>query len=180
VDVNDTLRARGGDAVRERIDAAKPYVPKTTKGDRPLDSAQHSDRSEEFPEPDDISCLNEPPAPNFPTECLPAVMRAWVEEGASALQAPAEMIAVPMIAVTAGCIGSGAAIELNRKGWQERCAMYCAVFAPKGSIKSPCLKHAIFPLSVIEREYREEWTLMPFGKRLPTRQGFVSGHGRPG
>ena len=137
----------------------RPMLQKSAlmKGDRRPNDISLDDRPIEFPEPDDIASLNEPPAPDFPIECLPAVMRRWVKESATALQAPIEMLSVPMIAAIASCIGSGAAIELNRKGWLERCAMYCALFAPKGSIKSPALKAVLFVLWIIESENREEW-----------------------
>lgn len=178
MDLNDLLQQQGGDGVRKAIDNAAPYVPqaqrKTTPEDIYVDTPraaaakQRSMKGDlrqpapqpddfEFPEPDDISSLNDPPAPTFPAEWLPAAARVWAEESAISLQAPVEMIAVPMIAILAGCIGSDAAIELNRKGWQERCAMYGAVFAPKGSIKSPALKAATFPLAIIEGENRKEW-----------------------
>jgi Protein of unknown function (DUF3987) len=178
MDLNDHLRQQGDEGVRKATDNAARYVPKAQrevrpenlhvdtpraaaatralmKGDRQHPAGQPDDL--EFPEPDDISNLNDPPAPEFPAQWLSDVVRTWAEESATALQAPLEMVSVPMIAVLAGCIGSGAAIELSTKGWQERCAMYGAVFASKGSIKSPALKMATFPLAVIEAEYRREY-----------------------
>lgn len=149
------------------IEGAKPYVPKTRRADvngydgdeyRHVvntfgEGAKRAEAVQEWPEPDDVEALSDLPAPAFPIECLPPAMRGWAEDSARRIQCPVEMVAVPMIAMTAGAIGAHAAIRMSAGDWFERPALYSMIISPRSFSKTPTFKAATFPLSVIEREW---------------------------
>jgi hypothetical protein len=135
-DVADYLRdGHNGDDLRRVIERAGPVPPPD-------------------PGPPSMAVARLPPAPLFPLHVLPPVARRLVEEGAAALDCPPELVAVPLLAFTGGCLGARFEIVL-KPGWTQRAIVWCAVVAEPGSAKSPAQSLAQRPLSVLQREARE-------------------------
>jgi hypothetical protein len=74
--------------------------------------------------------------PAFPVAALPEVGRRLVEEGAAALNCPPDLIAVPLLAMTAGVIGNTQKIQL-KASYTQRPILWTAVIAEPGTAKSP-------------------------------------------
>lgn len=91
-----------------------------------------------------------PSVPAFPLHVLPAVARRLVEEGASAMGVPPDMIAVPLLAFAGAAIGNTQRIRL-KEGYEQSPTLYAAVVAPPGSAKSPAAALAQYPLTQLQR-----------------------------
>nr|MDP9471891.1 hypothetical protein [Chloroflexota bacterium] len=52
-----------------------------------------------------LPLLSIPPVPPFPVDVLPDAIRRYVSEAAAAIGVPAELVAVPLLACAAACIG---------------------------------------------------------------------------
>ena len=114
---------------------------------------------EPWPEP---GVLGEPPpAPLFPTDCLPTSLRRWIEEQTASMGVPACAMAVPALVMVAGAIGKGAVlrVKVHNHDWSERPCLWGAVIMPKGSGKSPALRIATAPLRMAEARTRDRWKL---------------------
>ncbi|UCC30004.1 MAG: DUF3987 domain-containing protein [Phycisphaerales bacterium] len=78
---------------------------------------------------------------SFPVRLLPEPLRSCIAEGAAAMGCDPAMIALPVLAVCAGCVGVARAIRL--KGiWPEPCVLWSVVVAESGTLKSPALDYA--------------------------------------
>jgi hypothetical protein len=98
------------------------------------------------------------PAPAFPVDVLPLAVRAYVEDAAASLSAPAEMVAVPMLGFAGSTIGNRLHLIL-KNSYREFPTLYLAIIAPPGSAKTPALNLAQWPLDALQNEaeklYRE-------------------------
>ena len=97
---------------------------------------QHSDQIE-FTTPEPFTTLTRA----FPTDTLPGPMRRFVEEGAKALPAPPDFLAVPALVSAGAAIGNTRRIRL-KTGWEEPAQLYAAIVSDSGSMKSPALEKA--------------------------------------
>src|SRR3990172_11419689 len=113
-----------------------------------------------------------PRAQPFPLDVLPQPLRRFVEEGAAALNAPPDLIAVPLLTFLGSTIGNSLVIEL-KEGWEVRAVLYTAVVAPPGFTKTPRLLLARYPLEVLQREAggRYEGELDAYNRQLAQWQG---------
>jgi len=94
--------------------------------------------------------------PDFPVSVLPDAIRRYVEEGATALNVPADMIALPLLGFAAAAIGN--TIELVIKPtWIERPSLWIAVIGDPGSGKSPAVSYAQGPLDALQRRAHERF-----------------------
>jgi hypothetical protein len=59
-----------------------------------------------------------------------------VDASASAIGCDPALVALPALAVVAGCIGNSCAIQLKR-GWTEPCVIWAVTITPSGQRKSP-------------------------------------------
>jgi hypothetical protein len=99
------------------------------------------------------------PAPAFPLHLLPKCLRDYLEDCAERMQAPVDMLAVPLIVTMAGLIGKGVVAKPKAlDDWEETACLWGLVMAEKGSMKSQCISKMTAPLETLEREYREEYT----------------------
>jgi hypothetical protein len=79
-----------------------------------------------------------PEVPPFPTHVLPPIVHRYVSDAAHAIGVPDDLVAVPLLAAAAACIGSTASIVL-KPGFEQRPILWAAVVAPPGSAKTPAL-----------------------------------------
>jgi hypothetical protein len=87
----------------------------------------------------------------FPLECLPPVLRDLVDAGSAAIGCDPAFIAVPALAVAAGCIGNSRSILLKH-GWVEPCVIWSMTVAESGGHKSPGYDLAVAPLLNIHHD----------------------------
>jgi len=93
----------------------------------------------------------------FPIETLPETLRQFVTECAAALPASPDLIVIPVLVTVGAAIGNSRRIRL-KGGWEESSAIYGAVVAETGSMKSPVLKLATAPLTTDQPSHRSTWT----------------------
>ena len=87
----------------------------------------------------------------FPVHVLPEPLRGTVNVGASALGCDRAFIALPLLSAAAAAIGNSRWIEL-KPGWREPPALWTALVAESGDLKTPAFKFAVRPLR--ERQLR--------------------------
>lgn len=93
----------------------------------------------------------------FPLETLPLALKGIVLEAAKSLPVAPEMMVLPVLAVVGAAIGNSRSIQL-KSDYQESAAIYGAVVAETGSMKSPSLAIAVKPLQIIDSKEHRTWT----------------------
>jgi hypothetical protein len=95
----------------------------------------------------------------FPVDALPEPHRALVIHGAESIGCEQALIALPLLAATAGAIGNARRIMLKR-GWVEPAVLWAVTVAASGDKKSPGFELGIDGLAQIEErafaQYRAE------------------------
>ncbi|MDX5895288.1 DUF3987 domain-containing protein [Rubrobacter radiotolerans] len=104
-----------------------------------------------------------PEAPPFPVNAMPAACRPLIRETEAALGCAPELVALPMLATLSSAIGASRVVEV-KGGWREWAALFLAVVASPGAMKTPAAKIAKKPaferqrgLSRAYAEEKEEW-----------------------
>src|SRR5262249_25129359 len=85
----------------------------------------------------------------YPLEILPQQLRNMVEEMSGALGIDPAFVAVPRLAVAAGCIGIRRCAG-GKGSWQEPAVLWAIVVADSGAGKSPAFAELLRPL--VERD----------------------------
>ncbi|MDQ3301769.1 MAG: DUF3987 domain-containing protein, partial [Actinomycetota bacterium] len=80
-----------------------------------------------------------PEAPRFPVDAMPTACRTLIEESEKALGCAPELVALPMLAVLSSAIGTSRVVEI-KGGWREWPALFLAVVASPGAMKTPAAK----------------------------------------
>ncbi len=70
---------------------------------------------------------------------------------------PPDLVALPTLVTLGAAIGNSRVIRL-KDGWDESAALYGAMVADTGSMKSPALAQAIAPLVKAQTPQRRTWT----------------------
>ena len=100
-----------------------------------------------------------PEAVEFPVNAMPAPCRPLIEEATAALGCAPELVALPMLATLSAAIGTSRIVEI-KGGWREWAALFVAVVASPGAMKTPAAKIAKKPAFERQRElgrsYAEE------------------------
>lgn len=86
---------------------------------------------------------------SFPLAALPPVIREYID--AAAIGCEPALVALPALAVSAGCIGNSRALRL-KKGWSEPAIVWALTVAPSGAQKTPAFAAAVDPLMAIQME----------------------------
>lgn len=89
--------------------------------------------------------------PEFPVDVFPRPIRKYIEDGATAINVPPDMIAVPLLGFAAGVIGNTRAIAV-KPGWVERPNLWLAMIGDPGSGKSPANDYARAPLDELQSD----------------------------
>jgi hypothetical protein len=143
----------------------------TTSFYAPGRDGQESSRNADPPDPEPVGFAGAargptsalPQAPGFPVEAMPAPCRRLVEESTASLGCAPELVALPMLAVLSSAIGTSRIVEV-KGGWREWAALFVAVVASPGAMKTPAAKVAKRPAFARQRdlggaygEEKEEW-----------------------
>jgi len=96
---------------------------------------------------------------NFPLDSLPSDLRAFTREAASAIGAPIDFIAIPVLVATAAAIGAHRMIRLKDE-WVEPSTLYAAIVAAPGTLKTPALKIALSPVQEIQIRWADEFQVV--------------------
>ena len=92
----------------------------------------------------------------FPVDVFPAPVRRFALQVAESLGCPIDLVAVPMLAVSATAIGASRALEV-KPGWLEAARFYIAFVAPPGSGKTPAESAACGPAYEMQARFRQEY-----------------------
>ena len=93
---------------------------------------------------------------DFPTHVLGPPLEQFVNETAHSTGVSKSMVAVPMMSVLGGCIGSSVKLQV-KKGWTESASIFSLILANSGSGKSPALKAVTAPTKKLTKELREQY-----------------------
>lgn len=96
------------------------------------------------------------PPEAFPLDVLPGPLAEYVEQCAWATNSPTDFVAVPLLALAAGCIGASSVVGITRNHVQPA-TLYAVVVGLPGTGKSPALESVLDPLETAEAEYRRQW-----------------------
>lgn len=83
----------------------------------------------------------------FPVEVLPQRVARFIREAARAIGCDEAMLALPMLAMLAGCIGLSRVLRV-RRSWLQACTTWAVLIAESGGHKSPALSAV---MATIER-----------------------------
>jgi len=104
-----------------------------------------------------------PGATAFPVHAMPTACRSLIKEATAALGCAPELVALPMLATLSSAIGTGCIIEI-KGGWREWAALFVAVVASPGAMKTPAAKVAKKPAFERQRglgrtyaDEKEDW-----------------------
>jgi hypothetical protein len=104
-----------------------------------------------------------PEAAECPVDAMPAACRQLIAEATAALGCAPELMALPMLAVLSSAIGTSRVVEI-KGGWREWAALFVAVVASPGAMKTPAAKVAKKPAFERQRklgksyaEEKEDW-----------------------
>jgi hypothetical protein len=92
----------------------------------------------------------------FPTWALPASLQAYVEEAAAAMRCDGSYVSLPLLACTAGVIGSTWRLRV-KNAWTEPAIIWAAVIGESGSVKSPAVEAAGKPLRALQSDLRRQF-----------------------
>jgi hypothetical protein len=95
------------------------------------------------------------PGEPFPVDCLPGAARLFVEQSAEAIGVPAAAVALPVLAVLAGMIGTKTRV-LAGGDFVQPAVLWTCVVGESGTGKSPAYRAAVRPVWELERELRQE------------------------
>ncbi|TKB64001.1 MAG: DUF3987 domain-containing protein [Nitrospira sp.] len=91
----------------------------------------------------------------FPLENFPSALRDFITGTATSLPVPVDMIGVIVLVLAGAAIGATRRIRL-KAGWEECSALYAAIVAPPGALKSPALAAAAAPVYGKQKQHNEE------------------------
>lgn len=134
-------------ALQEHFDDARAFLPE------PLESEEAGQWQA------DMSILTggRTAPPQMPTEMFGAL---WplISDLAAGAGAPAEYVAVSVIAVAASLIGAKRSVQpfVTTPGWREPCVLWIAPVGDPSSNKSPAIDAATGPLRGMEKELAEQ------------------------
>jgi len=79
-----------------------------------------------------------------------------VQETARGLDAPVDLVAVPLLALAAGVVGAAVLLRITGR-WAELPVLWTTVVAEPGSAKSPALEAVLAPVLALQQEAYIEW-----------------------
>jgi len=141
--------------ISRAISRAKFYTPAKDKAVQPTRNGHHRDAETPV-----VAAHPAPPeATAFPVDAMPAPCRPLIAEATASFGCAPELVALPMLATLSSAIGTSRVVEI-KGGWREWPALFLAVVAPPGAMKTPAAKVAKKPAFERQRElgkaYREE------------------------
>jgi len=126
-----------------------------------------------------------PEAAGFPIDAMPAACRPLIEEATAALGCAPELVALPMLATLSSAIGTSRIVEI-KGGWREWAAIFVAVVASPGAMKTPAASVAKKPTFERQRELgrayaeeKDEWKREVRQWEVDKRDSLKSGEPAP-
>jgi len=142
----------GGITIAEAIAGCQDvYSPHTQKVIKPEFRPREAEKPTEWETPIPFDMID---TPDFPTECLPPHVAAFVEALAESTQTPTEMAAVLSLGVLATALQSKFELEIT-SDWKEPLCLYTVAIAPPGERKSAVIGSLTRPVYGYEAERRE-------------------------
>ena len=92
----------------------------------------------------------------FPISSLPDPFAEYVTDAAHARQCDPASVALPLLAVLAGAVGTARTLRVG-SDWYAPSVLWTAVAAPSGAVKTPAFRAAMEPAEEIDRRDREAW-----------------------
>lgn len=92
----------------------------------------------------------------FPTQLLPPVVAEYVKASAAALGCDEAMVAVPTLPIMAAAIGNSFRLQVKRS-WYEPSTIWAVVINRSGTLKSPALEKALFPVNALELDLKDDY-----------------------
>ncbi|MDQ3694292.1 MAG: DUF3987 domain-containing protein [Chloroflexota bacterium] len=120
---------------------------RSNRSERPLD-----DDSTAGPDPSQEA----PAVAPFPDHILPEAARAYCVSAARSLGAdvPLAMVTAPLLAFVGALAGNRVYLVL-KPSWSERGGLTVAIVGAPGTIKSPALRHAKWPITALQEDAKE-------------------------
>lgn len=148
-DVSAWLDLPGNDLVRlleivRGCPGARPEPPPDLNGT----PRGHAPAAEEWGTPVPLRGLPEPP--QFPAGVLPAALEDYAAQCADATNSPPDFVAVPLLALAAGCLGASRSVGITRDHVQPA-TLFALVVGLPGTGKSPALERVTDPLEEADR-----------------------------
>lgn len=147
--------------IARALEGAEFYKP-AENGAGPSRNGHHPSSAFTSPESNSLPWVL-PQATEFPVDAMPTACRPLIEESEKALGCAPELVALPMLAVLSSAIGTGRVVEI-KGGWREWAALFMAVVASPGAMKTPAAKVAKKPAFDRQRklgksyaEDKEDW-----------------------
>lgn len=104
----------------------------------------------------EVSVPGFPKNEHFPLDCLPVTVANYVAESAAASNLDPETIAVPLLSILGGCIGSKRGLRLKAR-WDQSPTLWTCIVGETGCGKSPALALASRVLNRLQASKMEEW-----------------------
>jgi hypothetical protein len=82
----------------------------------------------------------------FPTDALPAVLSRYVHEAARALDCDESFLALPLLSMAGGCVGTTRVVVVKRGSHREAPIIWSVIVAASGTKKSPAMDEVLKPL----------------------------------
>lgn len=114
----------------------------------------------DWPDPEDIG-QRLPKVEPFKLELLPEAFRALVEDTSERMNVPMDYPAAIAVLSLAGAVNRRAIIQPKARdtSWKVTPNLWGALIAPPGQMKTPTIAAITAPLSLIQKEWHEQFTL---------------------
>jgi hypothetical protein len=156
-DANDILRLNGAGALRRTLDGAASITLTTGATEREVTGKADDLAHQEFWKNPDwtLSEDRRGELPEFPIEVLDTSSRVFVERASHGAGVTHAHVAVPLLSVVSGQIGTARRVEASRS-WSEPAPIWSSVVGFSGSGKTPGLDVPKRHLAEVERKRRDK------------------------
>jgi hypothetical protein len=96
------------------------------------------------------------PFERFPTECLPDILRRFIEQAAKSIGCDESYIALPLLAGLASAVGNTRRIKL-KNDWKEPCILWTVIVGDSGTQKTPAQRMALEYIQRLQTEAMERY-----------------------
>lgn len=134
--------------------ASKKAIDEFVAGYKANANGQHEAAPEPWEPPSPIDTLPEPMP--FPLEAFPAALANYVHQCAWATNSQPDFVAVPLLAIAAGCLGASRALAITRDHIQPA-TIFSVVVGLPGTGKTPAIERVSEPLERAEARFRKDW-----------------------
>jgi hypothetical protein len=162
---NGYVKKRGQKAVRQILESGldagekQPHAELEDRDNPPRASQSKAQQSAEQHEParawddPDWSILEDRRGelPEFPIDALGPAWQEWIERAAHGAGVTAAHVAIPLLAIASGLIGTGRRVQASRS-WSQPLTLWAALVGFSGSGKTPGIDATKRAIALIERD----------------------------